>query len=72
MGGAGIDKKLSSRAQKLAAVPEDEFEGMLGEFQQLRTPTGEASAICIYSSLRGRSSWAVKLFLLSFWLRFFR
>ncbi len=35
MGGAGIDKKLSSRVQKLAAVPEDEFEGMLGEFQQL-------------------------------------
>jgi hypothetical protein len=26
----GIDKKLSSRAQKLAAVPEDKFEGMLG------------------------------------------
>ena len=30
---AGIDKKLSSRAQKLAAVPEDKFEGMLGEWQ---------------------------------------
>ena len=43
----GIDLKLSSKAQKLAAVPEDEFEGMLGEFQQLRTPTGEASAVCI-------------------------
>ena len=28
---AGIDKKLSSRAQKLAAVPEEKFEGMLGE-----------------------------------------
>ena len=27
---AGIDKKLSSRAQKLAAVPEDQFEDMLG------------------------------------------
>ena len=26
---AGIDKKLSSRAQKLAAVPEAEFEGSL-------------------------------------------
>ena len=28
---SGIDKKLSSRAQKLAAVPEAEFEGMVGE-----------------------------------------
>ncbi len=27
---AGISKKLSSRAQKMAAVPEDKFEGMLG------------------------------------------
>ena len=26
----GIDRDLSSRAQKLAAVPEDKFEGMLG------------------------------------------
>lgn len=31
---AGIDKKLSSRAQKLAAVPEAEFEGMLGEWRE--------------------------------------
>lgn len=30
---AGIDKKLSSRAQKLAAVPEEKFEGMLGEWR---------------------------------------
>lgn len=30
---AGIDKKLSSRAQKMAAVPEDEFEGMLGDWR---------------------------------------
>ncbi len=29
----GIDHKLSSRAQKLAAVPEDKFEGMLGEWR---------------------------------------
>lgn len=45
---AGIDKKLSSRAQKLAAVPEDRFEGMLGEWRapnrltflgKRRTPT---------------------------------
>ena len=27
----GIDKKLSSRAQKKAAVPESKFEGMIGE-----------------------------------------
>ncbi len=31
---AGIDKKLSSRAQKLAAVPEDQFEGMIGEWRE--------------------------------------
>lgn len=31
---AGIDKKLSSRAQKLAAVPEKEFEGMLGDWRE--------------------------------------
>ena len=30
----GIDKKLSSRAQKLAAGPEDEFEVMLGEWRE--------------------------------------
>lgn len=30
---AGIDKKLSSRAQKLAAVPESKFEGMIGEWR---------------------------------------
>lgn len=30
---AGIDKKLSSRAQKMAAVPEEKFEGMLGEWR---------------------------------------
>jgi hypothetical protein len=29
----GIDKKLSSRAQKLAAVPEAKFEGMVGEWR---------------------------------------
>ncbi len=26
----GINKKLSSRAQKLAAIPEQKFEGMIG------------------------------------------
>ena len=31
---AGIDKKLSSRAQKLAAVPEAEFEKELGEWRE--------------------------------------
>ena len=31
---AGIDKKLSSRAQKMAAVPEEKFEGMLGEWRE--------------------------------------
>ncbi len=31
---AGIDKKLSSRAQKLAAVPKDEFEGLLSQWRE--------------------------------------
>lgn len=31
---ANIDKKLSARAQKLAAVPESKFEGMLGEWRE--------------------------------------
>lgn len=30
---AGIDKKLSARAQKMAAVPEAEFESMVGEWR---------------------------------------
>ena len=30
----GIDKKMSSRAQKLAAVPEQRFEGMLGGWRE--------------------------------------
>ena len=30
---AGIDKKLSSHSQKLAAVPEEQFEGMIGEWR---------------------------------------
>lgn len=29
----GISKKLSSRSQKLAAVPADEFEGQIGEWR---------------------------------------
>ncbi len=31
---AGIDKKLSSRAQKMAAVPEEKFEEMMGEWRK--------------------------------------
>jgi hypothetical protein len=30
---AGIDKKLSSRAQKLAKMPEEKFEAMVGEWR---------------------------------------
>jgi hypothetical protein len=30
---AGIDHKLSSRTQKLAAVPAAKFEGMIGEWR---------------------------------------
>jgi phage N-6-adenine-methyltransferase len=31
---AGIDKKLSSRAQKLAAVPEAKFEGLMADWRE--------------------------------------
>ncbi len=31
---AGIDRKLSSRAQKLSAIPEAEFVGLLGEWRE--------------------------------------
>lgn len=31
---SGIDKKLSSRAQKIAAVPESEFERQVGEWRE--------------------------------------
>jgi phage N-6-adenine-methyltransferase len=30
----GIDKKLSARAQKIAAVPEAKFEGMIGDWRE--------------------------------------
>lgn len=30
----GIDKKLSSHAQKVAAIPENEFEGIVGEWRE--------------------------------------
>lgn len=38
---AGIDKKLSSRAQKMAAVPEEQFEGMVGEWRERVTKENE-------------------------------
>jgi N6-adenosine-specific RNA methylase IME4 len=38
---AGIDRKLSMRAQKLAAVPETQFEGMLGQHRQRIVDEGE-------------------------------
>ena len=31
---AGIDKKLSSHVQKVAAIPEPEFEGIVGEWRE--------------------------------------
>lgn len=37
----GIDKKLSSRARKLAAIPEPEFEGMLGDWREKVAQEGE-------------------------------
>ena len=41
---AGIDKKLSSRAQKLAAVPDAEFEGLIGEWRgKVAEETGKVS-----------------------------
>lgn len=38
---AKIDKKLSSRAQKLAAVPAEQFEAEVGEWRQRVTQEGE-------------------------------
>jgi hypothetical protein len=45
----GIDKNLSSRAQKLAAIPEETFEAMMGEWRERvsrenarGTPAGDA------------------------------
>jgi hypothetical protein len=37
---AGIDKKLSARSQKLAAVPAAKFEGMLGEWRRRHARSG--------------------------------
>jgi N6-adenosine-specific RNA methylase IME4 len=37
----GIDKKLSSRAQAIAAVPADEFEGMVDEWRERVQEEGE-------------------------------
>lgn len=37
----GIDKKLSARSQKLAAVPEAEFEGLLAGYRQQVIDAGE-------------------------------
>ncbi len=36
---AGIDKKLSSRAQKLAAVPDEKFEGMVADWRDRPAPS---------------------------------
>lgn len=38
---AGIDKKLSARAQKLAAVPEKKFESMIGKWRDRVSAEGE-------------------------------
>jgi N6-adenosine-specific RNA methylase IME4 len=38
---AGIDKKLSSRAQKIAAVPQKEFDGMMKEWREEVAQVGE-------------------------------
>lgn len=43
---AGIDKKLSSRAQKLAAVPDEQFEGMVGEWRS-RTPNANPHSLYV-------------------------
>lgn len=48
---AGIDKKLSSRAQKLAAVPEAEFEKELGEWRE--RVSGETSRVTTKLEQRG-------------------
>ncbi len=38
---AGIDYKLSSRAQKMAAVPEEQFEGMVSDWRERVTKESE-------------------------------
>lgn len=40
---AGIDKKLSSRAQKMAAIPEPEFEGCSPKMRRPKDPTATRS-----------------------------
>jgi len=47
---AGIDKKLSSRAQKLAAVPQREFEERLGEWRERIAEENERVTIDLLKS----------------------
>ncbi len=53
---AGIDKKLSSRAQKLAAVPEDRFEGMIRDWRE-RVEQGQYPGCP--QALQPRSHWSL-------------
>jgi hypothetical protein len=41
----GIDLNLSSRAQRLAAVPDVEFEGMLGDWRGSRAGFSEPARL---------------------------
>ncbi len=44
---AGISKKLSSRAQKLAAVPQDNFEELVGEWRGKATASDSRIAVSL-------------------------
>lgn len=46
----GIDKKLSARAQKIAAVPEAEFEAEVGEWRERVSAEGERVTARLESS----------------------
>lgn len=43
----GITKNTSSEAQRLAAIPEPEFEGMLGEWRERVAIHCSVGAICV-------------------------
>lgn len=53
---AGIDKKLSAHAQKVASIPEPEFEGIVGEWRETLETANERAACSPFLVGRGRHS----------------
>lgn len=49
----GVDKKLSARAQKLAAVPADDFEARLGNWRDRVTNEGERVTVTLLKGAVG-------------------